>query len=274
MGRLLKTGLFSDVRVTCGEKEWKLHKAVICTRCEYFKAAFTGTFNEASTGEMAIHEQEPHKVEWLITCIYTGKAAPELAEQLKDRGTLPSAVAEVMEVADFFCYSGLEDLLAGYLRPHLLENAEVLQQHFPKKPGGKWDRDCSDTILADFIDPFFKVAETIYVRRKPSAKLHQTFMEFFSMTRFGLLDDDPHRERFEKIPILSASVFTLFMAEQYGKHWTSPPHEVLPAECDNCHDHCAAEEDPDEEQPRLFRELWYDGRGEIRGRCKYCTRRR
>lgn len=177
-----------------------------------------------------------------------------------------------MEVADFFCYSGLEDLLAGYLHPLLLENAEILQRVFPTKAGGKWDRVCSDDILLDFIDPFFTVAETIYARRKPSAKLHQTFMQFFSMTRFGLLDDDPHRERFEKIPILSASVFTLFMAEQYGKYWISPPHEVLPAECDNCHDHCAAERDPDGEQPTLFREFWYDDHSKIRGRCKYCAR--
>jgi hypothetical protein len=33
---------YSDVKVVCGDKEWKLHKAIICPRCPFFESAFGG----------------------------------------------------------------------------------------------------------------------------------------------------------------------------------------------------------------------------------------
>jgi len=44
--RLLKTGNFADVEVTCasGGKTWKVHKSFLCPRSDYFLRAFTGGF--------------------------------------------------------------------------------------------------------------------------------------------------------------------------------------------------------------------------------------
>lgn len=42
--KLLESGNFSDVTVTCGNKTWKLHKNILCSRSMWFEKALTGGF--------------------------------------------------------------------------------------------------------------------------------------------------------------------------------------------------------------------------------------
>jgi hypothetical protein len=37
--RLLETGEFSDFVITCGDKTWKVHKAIVCSQSDVFGAA-------------------------------------------------------------------------------------------------------------------------------------------------------------------------------------------------------------------------------------------
>lgn len=73
--RLLRTGLFSDVTVKCGDRTWNLHKNIICSRCDWFKKALTGQFKEASTNVIEINDFEPRLVGWLIEYLYKGGMA-------------------------------------------------------------------------------------------------------------------------------------------------------------------------------------------------------
>jgi hypothetical protein len=36
---LLATGEFSDFVITCGDKTWNVHKAIVCTQADVFAAA-------------------------------------------------------------------------------------------------------------------------------------------------------------------------------------------------------------------------------------------
>ncbi|KAI1327026.1 BTB/POZ protein [Xylariaceae sp. FL0255] len=275
--KLLKEGLFSDVKVICGNKEWKLHKAIICCRSEYFRAAFTSAFKEAATGQMIIEEREPHQVEWLIYCIYTGKATPDLAKRLESSDSLVSAVEEVMEVADFFCYPQIEDILIPYLRSLFLYGAVRTLGYTPEEYK-EVDRRSSVKVFGKFLGTFFALAETIYARRKPSDKLDKTFVEFFSLTRFQLFDGEANRARMEKIPYRSASVLKAFMEEQYMQLdvSTRPPHEEIPESCSSCYSNWSWDgvNNPEEMKiPRAFGELWYDDSGSICGHCENCTER-
>lgn len=42
--KLLETEEYSDLVVRCGNVELKVHKAVVCTGCEFFKGAVEGGF--------------------------------------------------------------------------------------------------------------------------------------------------------------------------------------------------------------------------------------
>ncbi|KAI0154919.1 hypothetical protein GGR57DRAFT_465421 [Xylariaceae sp. FL1272] len=40
----LESALFADVTVVCGDKTWKLHRNILCSRCTYFQKGLTGNF--------------------------------------------------------------------------------------------------------------------------------------------------------------------------------------------------------------------------------------
>ena len=42
--RLLKSGQFSDIPVTCGTSLWHAHRAVVCPRSKFFEAAYKKGF--------------------------------------------------------------------------------------------------------------------------------------------------------------------------------------------------------------------------------------
>lgn len=39
---LFETGNFADATIVCGDRTWKVHKAILSSRCKWFKAAFFG----------------------------------------------------------------------------------------------------------------------------------------------------------------------------------------------------------------------------------------
>jgi len=63
MSRLFESGLFSDCVIKCGDKVWRLHKAFLCSRSRFFRAAFTGVFEEAKTGDLTLREQDSDLVD-------------------------------------------------------------------------------------------------------------------------------------------------------------------------------------------------------------------
>lgn len=39
---LFGTGNFADATIVCGDRTWKVHRAILSSRCKWFKAAFFG----------------------------------------------------------------------------------------------------------------------------------------------------------------------------------------------------------------------------------------
>lgn len=70
--RLLRSGLFSDVKVKCGDTTWQLHKNILCTRSQWFEKALTGSFEEAKTGVVEVENFAPKQIDWVLQYIYTG----------------------------------------------------------------------------------------------------------------------------------------------------------------------------------------------------------
>ncbi|KAK2609668.1 hypothetical protein N8I77_003158 [Diaporthe amygdali] len=101
---LLETGLLSDAEVRCGKRAWKVHKAILCVKSEWFKMALTGPFEEAELSVVNITEFEENEVDCLLCFIYTGKINVEKFFPGKARLT---ASIPIWKMGDFF---SLEDL--------------------------------------------------------------------------------------------------------------------------------------------------------------------
>ncbi|KAK0640944.1 hypothetical protein B0T16DRAFT_204744 [Cercophora newfieldiana] len=72
---------FTDFTLTCGPDRFPVHKLVICTQSKVFRAACTGQFKEASTGELDMPEDDPAMVARMVEYLYSGKyEAAEVAE--------------------------------------------------------------------------------------------------------------------------------------------------------------------------------------------------
>lgn len=74
--QLLQTGLFSDVKVTCKDRTWNLHKNILCSRSQWFDRALNGHFVESKTGVVDITNFEPSEIDCLLAYVYTGRASP------------------------------------------------------------------------------------------------------------------------------------------------------------------------------------------------------
>ncbi|KAF5685942.1 kelch 4 [Fusarium circinatum] len=70
LGNLFKTGDYSDFVIICGKTRHKVHKAIICPRSDFFKAACTSGFKEAQTGEVELPDDEPLAVSMMIEYLY------------------------------------------------------------------------------------------------------------------------------------------------------------------------------------------------------------
>ncbi|KAF5971673.1 hypothetical protein FBULB1_9087 [Fusarium bulbicola] len=73
---LLKTDDYSDLTITCGKDQYRVHKAIICPRSKFFKAACDGKFKEAQTGTIDLPDDDPVAVRMMIDYLYRDTYLP------------------------------------------------------------------------------------------------------------------------------------------------------------------------------------------------------
>ncbi|KAG8157769.1 hypothetical protein KVR01_012431 [Diaporthe batatas] len=66
--KLLESGELSDMKVTCGKREWSVHKAILCARSGWFKRWTTS--DEVKAIKAAKFKE--HEIDCLLQYIYTG----------------------------------------------------------------------------------------------------------------------------------------------------------------------------------------------------------
>ncbi|OAA38683.1 BTB/POZ domain protein [Beauveria brongniartii RCEF 3172] len=86
LGHLLKSGQFSDLTLVCSDKEFNVHKAVVCAQSKVVAAAIREPFQESKTGKIVIEEYDTDTVENMVEFLYTGdyKPKPPQAEKTSD----------------------------------------------------------------------------------------------------------------------------------------------------------------------------------------------
>jgi len=70
---LLISGKYSDFQIVCGAEVWKVHKAIICARSEYFERVCDSNFKEAAEGSITLEGEHPDLVNQMIHWLYTYK---------------------------------------------------------------------------------------------------------------------------------------------------------------------------------------------------------
>ncbi|KAF2213786.1 hypothetical protein CERZMDRAFT_95824 [Cercospora zeae-maydis SCOH1-5] len=68
--RLHLNGKFSDLTITCNDKRWAVHKAIVCSRSGFFDGACSHQFREANSGVIDLSEDDEDAVEQMIHYLY------------------------------------------------------------------------------------------------------------------------------------------------------------------------------------------------------------
>ncbi|KAH6847105.1 hypothetical protein B0I37DRAFT_374303 [Chaetomium sp. MPI-CAGE-AT-0009] len=81
--KLFKEGTYSDLTITCGVDEYKVHKAIVCPRSSFFATACNGLFQEGKTGVVALPDDDPQVVNLMIRYLYylDYPAQPEVQDE-------------------------------------------------------------------------------------------------------------------------------------------------------------------------------------------------
>ncbi|RDI83877.1 hypothetical protein Vi05172_g6279 [Venturia inaequalis] len=112
MAELLDSGEYSDMSVTCKQKVFKVHKAVVCTRSNFFRNAMkNGTFKESETGNIDLSDDDPLAVEAVLRFVYQGSYS-SLAKGNKDAMILH---ARVYNLAEMYAIKSLKTMAATEL---------------------------------------------------------------------------------------------------------------------------------------------------------------
>lgn len=67
---LYQSGDYSDLTLSCGGKDYKLHKSIVCPRSDFFAAACRGHFKEAREGSISLPEDDARIVDLMIYYFY------------------------------------------------------------------------------------------------------------------------------------------------------------------------------------------------------------
>lgn len=70
-GALFDSDSWSDFTITCGEIEWDCHRAIICTRSNYFQKACQNHFKEGKSQYIELKDEEPDMILKMLLFLYS-----------------------------------------------------------------------------------------------------------------------------------------------------------------------------------------------------------
>ncbi|KAI0163956.1 BTB/POZ protein [Xylariaceae sp. FL1272] len=150
---LFASGQLSDITVYFGSYEFKLHKAVLAPRSEWFKRVISEG-SEASVDEVRIDDQDPQVVAWVLEWIYTG-VMPRFLTWEERWGRYGPCIS-IFECAQYFEIPGLCNASIHWLESSLLECSRWVQCFTPH------DAHYEHVFLPHDLESFMDAARTAY----------------------------------------------------------------------------------------------------------------
>ncbi|KAK7569169.1 BTB/POZ protein [Phyllosticta citricarpa] len=126
--RLLESGDFSDLKIHCEDAMWKVHKAIICSQSEFFRAACNPRhgFKEATSGAIELHEVNRYIIQAVIDFLYTGayEIPNEACDVLLDFNETMFHI-NVYRAADIYQVLGLKQAALEGAQEHVSHSSEL-----------------------------------------------------------------------------------------------------------------------------------------------------
>ncbi|KAJ4327196.1 Kelch-like protein 10 [Fusarium piperis] len=72
LATLLQSEKFSDMTIRCGGRDFKAHRAVVCTQSSFFDRALSSNFKEAASRVVELPDDDPEVLERFLEFLYTG----------------------------------------------------------------------------------------------------------------------------------------------------------------------------------------------------------
>jgi hypothetical protein len=70
---VLRTGKYSDLTITCGDRQWEVHKAIMCSASKLVSNECDSNMRESQTNVIKHEEFDEDTVDSMISYVYTGK---------------------------------------------------------------------------------------------------------------------------------------------------------------------------------------------------------
>ncbi|KAG4277783.1 hypothetical protein FPRO04_07026 [Fusarium proliferatum] len=124
--KLLFDGAYSDISIVCGGREFKVHRAIVCTQCEWFAEAFTTPPKKRTIRSLTLDE-DPEVFQHLLEFLYTGTYTTQK----------PMTSHEAERAKE------IQDRLSGY--PRCPIEKDIAKDNVPERPVRRSNRLLSTT---------------------------------------------------------------------------------------------------------------------------------
>ncbi|KAJ4269784.1 hypothetical protein NW762_001453 [Fusarium torreyae] len=74
---LFLNGTYSDITIICGGREFKAHRAIVCTQCLFFENAFTNAPKKRMIRKFTLPDGDPEVFQRFLEFLYTGSYTVE-----------------------------------------------------------------------------------------------------------------------------------------------------------------------------------------------------
>ncbi|KAG8158089.1 hypothetical protein KVR01_011850 [Diaporthe batatas] len=124
-------GYLSDATITCDDRTWNVHKLILGSRCECFRAAFYGNIK---SGDLVLEEQDPKLVD-----IINAQGLPVLCVQL-------------FRLADFFLLNESKTKAIEGLKSHLDSTLNPSDAETCKDQSPQWLTEVLSAVEEAYMD--------------------------------------------------------------------------------------------------------------------------
>ncbi|KAL2214977.1 hypothetical protein M432DRAFT_554120 [Thermoascus aurantiacus ATCC 26904] len=163
MKNLFIGGKYSDLVISCGGHDFRVHRNIVCSQSDFFEAAANGYFSEARANKITLPEDDPQTVERVLSYLYirdyeeTGHTMDLVIESAVQKtesvGDDPSANAD--ELSQISVSSIAHNNIRVYVAADkfgIIRLKEVSKERFVNWANRYWNHEVFPAVVHEVLD--------------------------------------------------------------------------------------------------------------------------